>query len=119
MTALEFSQLLGNYGEFVGAIAVVATLIYLAAQIRQNSLQLRLNSFQISSERYTGLIVSVLDNPARLAMFRDGLQSYSALDPDQQAQFHAHMVKAINAYTNNRQLLDAGTITGGICQLTV
>ncbi len=26
MSALEFSQLLGNYGEFVGAIAIAATL---------------------------------------------------------------------------------------------
>ena len=32
-----FAQLLGNYGEFVGAIAVVVTLGYLAIQIRQNT----------------------------------------------------------------------------------
>ena len=32
-----FAQLLGNYGEFVGAVAVVGTLVYLAAQIRQNT----------------------------------------------------------------------------------
>ena len=32
-----FAQLLGNYGEFVGAIAVVITLAYLAVQIRQNT----------------------------------------------------------------------------------
>ena len=32
-----FAQLLGNYGEFVGAIAVVVTLAYLAIQIRQNT----------------------------------------------------------------------------------
>jgi hypothetical protein len=30
----SFVQLLGNYGEFVGAIAVVVTLGYLAVQIR-------------------------------------------------------------------------------------
>ena len=29
-----FAQLLGNYGEFVGAIAVVVTLAYLAVQVR-------------------------------------------------------------------------------------
>jgi hypothetical protein len=29
-----FAQLLGNYGEFVGAVAVVATLFYLAVQVR-------------------------------------------------------------------------------------
>ena len=32
-----FAQLLGNYGEFVGAVAVVLTLIYLAVQVRQNT----------------------------------------------------------------------------------
>ena len=32
-----FAQMLGNYGEFVGAIAVVATLAYLAVQIQQNT----------------------------------------------------------------------------------
>jgi hypothetical protein len=35
MTTLEFSQLLGNYGEFVGAIAIVVTLAYLAMQVKQ------------------------------------------------------------------------------------
>ena len=35
-----FAQLLGNYGEFVGAIAVVTTLAYLAYQIRQNTRQI-------------------------------------------------------------------------------
>ena len=35
-----FAQILGSYGEFVGAIGVVLTLIYLARQIRQNTRQL-------------------------------------------------------------------------------
>ena len=29
MTITELSQLMGNFGEFVGVIAVVATLVYL------------------------------------------------------------------------------------------
>ena len=32
-----FAQLLGNYGEFVGAFAVVLTLAYLARQIKQSN----------------------------------------------------------------------------------
>jgi len=39
-----FAQLLGNYGEFVGAIAVVFTLAYLAIQIRQNTLTMEQNA---------------------------------------------------------------------------
>jgi hypothetical protein len=31
-----FAELLGNYGEFVGSVAVVVTLVYLSRQIREN-----------------------------------------------------------------------------------
>ena len=34
MTLIDTAQLLGNFGEFVGAFAVVATLFYLAVQVR-------------------------------------------------------------------------------------
>jgi hypothetical protein len=37
MDLMDTAQLLGNFGEFVGAIGVVATLAYLAIQIRQNT----------------------------------------------------------------------------------
>ena len=37
MDLMNTAQLLGNFGEFVGAIAVVATLLYLAIQIRHNT----------------------------------------------------------------------------------
>jgi hypothetical protein len=37
MDHLTFAQLLGNYGEFIGAIGVVVTLMYRAFQIRQNT----------------------------------------------------------------------------------
>ena len=36
MNLMDMAQLLGNFGEFVGAIAVVATLFYLAFQVRQS-----------------------------------------------------------------------------------
>ena len=47
MDHLTFAQLLGNYGEFIGAIAVVITLGYLAVQIRQNTAQLRENEMSL------------------------------------------------------------------------
>ncbi len=37
MDLMSATQLLGNLGEFVGAIAVVVTLGYLTVQIRQNT----------------------------------------------------------------------------------
>ncbi len=50
MSALELSQLLGNYGEYVGAIAVVITLIYLATQVRQNTRMMRASIRQARSD---------------------------------------------------------------------
>ena len=46
MDHLTFAQLLGNYGEFIGAIAVVGTLVYLAIQIRQNTEMTKLAALQ-------------------------------------------------------------------------
>ena len=46
MDLMSTAQLLGNFGELVGAIAVVATLIYLAVQIRQNTTALKSSTWQ-------------------------------------------------------------------------
>ncbi len=39
-----FAEMLGNYGEFLGAIAVVATLAYLAVQVRQSKAATEVNT---------------------------------------------------------------------------
>ena len=41
---IEITQILGNLGEFVGAFAVVATLIYLAIQVRHSAKLLEINN---------------------------------------------------------------------------
>ena len=46
MDLMSTAQLLGNFGEFFGAIAVFVTLVYLAAQIRQNTRSLKSASYQ-------------------------------------------------------------------------
>lgn len=47
-----FAQLLGNYGEFVGAIAVVITLIYLAIQVRHSKEATEANTKAIELQAY-------------------------------------------------------------------
>ncbi len=57
MTIIE----LGALGEFVGAIAVVGTLIYLAVQIRQNTSQIRDNVLSLQVNAYQDLINRIAD----------------------------------------------------------
>ncbi|XOV81016.1 MAG: hypothetical protein ACFHVJ_08700 [Aestuariibacter sp.] len=44
-------EMLGNLGDFVGGIAVVITLVYLAYQIRQNTKEVRNNSIRALLDR--------------------------------------------------------------------
>jgi hypothetical protein len=101
---------LGALGEFVGSIGVIATLIYLAVQIRQNSMQLRLSSIQSVNEKFAALIAQATQDPVRVEVLRDGLESYSSLRPEQQALFHSFVFNSITAYRSNTELFRAGAI---------
>ena len=50
-----FAQLLGNYGEFVGAIAVVATLFYLSVQVRHSKDAVEANTRLLEANRNLAL----------------------------------------------------------------
>ena len=50
-----FAQLLGNYGEFIGAIAVVGTLAYLAIQVRLSREATVENTRAVRSQIYESL----------------------------------------------------------------
>ena len=58
MTALETSQILGNYGEFIGAIAVVLTLVYLSIQVRANTRSTQSQSLVQGSGQYQSLFLA-------------------------------------------------------------
>lgn len=49
---IEMSAVLGNLGEFIGSIAVLATLIYLAVQVRQSKELLEKNEKIALSQVY-------------------------------------------------------------------
>ncbi len=95
---------IGAVGEILGAIAVVATLIYLTVQLKQNSLQIRLSSSQTAANNYSGRIIEVLSDSELLSVWRSGLRSFSNLAPDEQARFHATMLGFQTTFTTNRQL---------------
>jgi len=56
-------QDLGSIGEVVAAIATVATLIYLAIQIRQNGESVRMSAEMEVSKQFAGWASLVVNNP--------------------------------------------------------
>ena len=76
MTLTEISAILGNIGEFVGAIAVVITLIYLAAQIRLARESTEANTRQMEEMRKLHLVENYLRRSERVeAGYKDGALS--------------------------------------------
>ena len=60
MDLMDTAQLLGNIGEFVGAIAVVATLFYLAIQVRQSKAATEANTASLRENQKIALADSYL-----------------------------------------------------------
>ncbi|MCB1687198.1 MAG: hypothetical protein KDI33_01855 [Halioglobus sp.] len=90
-------QDIGSIGELVGAIATVATLAYLAIQIRQNNSHMReatvvakLQAIDRTVEtfsRYRGLMAI----PENAELYVRGVDSYRSLDKVEKVRFRAIM----------------------------
>lgn len=75
-----FAQLLGNYGEFVGAIAVVATLAYLTMQIRQNTNALRMSAASERIERDYEIVLPIIERREFAEIWLKGGENLAELD---------------------------------------
>jgi len=87
-------QDLGNLGEFVGAIAVVATLVYLALNIRQNTAHLsqntravQLSALQADGESTNRVRELLILNPELSDLYLKGLRGYSELELSDRLRF--------------------------------
>jgi hypothetical protein len=83
-------EALGNLGDFIGGIAVVATLIYLAVQVRQNTAALRTASRQA--------IVAGMREHVRLALEPGADTFFHAVEafPDVSVDAYRHYTTRMN-----------------------
>lgn len=91
MSMMELSQILGNVGDFVGAIAVVVSLIYLALQVRDNSRLIRENTkaqqmaAEISSnDGNRDLYLAMIKDPELLGLLVKGMRGDRLTEVDGQ-----------------------------------
>ena len=87
-----FAELLGNYGDFIGGLAVVATLIYLSIQIRQNSAIVKANARAQSNQALTDFFRYLGSDPERLRLFHASAQEFAALSPIERRQ-HLYLLR--------------------------
>jgi len=100
-------EVISSTGEWVGAIAVVATLFYLAKQIRQqntNSIAIAVDSWLAD---YNSTVLELTRDSELALIYRHGLTDFDRLAPNDQLRFHgwmvAHLLNAENMHSKLSQ----------------
>ena len=95
---------LGALGEFVGAIAVVVTLIYLTLQIRQNTDIVKESNMRSQTDRAIGHSRFVVATPGLTSVFRRGCEDLSSLDDDERWMFGTFMYSMFQGFQETYHL---------------
>jgi hypothetical protein len=91
---------LGNIGDFLGGVGVVITLIYLAAQIRQNTTSSRTESYQAAVAAISDWTRHVGTSPASSRIVEAGSRDFAALSPEERVQFNLIMAALVRNLEN-------------------
>ena len=89
---------LGSLGEFVGAIATVGTLVYLAVQIREHNLFSRRQALDTVLERAARWYEVLNQNPDLLDLYLTARETFSCLEEREQWRFHSLMMTIFAVY---------------------
>jgi hypothetical protein len=95
----------GAIGEIVGALAVVASLVYLAVQIRQNTRQLAHNmkatelaAFERNVEAGNRIREMLIVNQDVLDLYTHGIKNYRRLEPAEKIRFGMVLSNLFSAF---------------------
>ena len=105
MDQQALAQLLGNYGEFLGSIAVVLTLIYVAIQIRQTKSQIEKQIEQNGYIQYSNALALMVSEHGSKVLVK-GLESMSTLTNEEEVQFYAIVTAGLNTVEHQYRLLE-------------
>jgi hypothetical protein len=83
---------LGNLGDFIGGIAVIATLLYLAAQVRQNTASVRAATRKDIVESFRAFNRKIFDTDGLSEIVLDGLYRYPDLQQPDRMKFGTYIV---------------------------
>ena len=89
---------LGNIGELVAAIGVIASLIYLAVQIRQNTRSVRASTYHSVNRSAREAEMAVAGSETLAHTFRKGVREPESLTGDERLRFDLTMRTTVGWY---------------------
>jgi hypothetical protein len=89
---------LGAFGELIGAVAVVITLLYVGRQIHQANTQAQARARYSFIEAYGEMNTTISNNKEVASIFRRGFAGHD-LDEDERMQFFALIGQFLNTWS--------------------
>ena len=100
---------IGAIGEILGAIAVFASLIYLAAQIRNQNRESRMSSMHDIRLGFREILNSV-DNSGNSEIMLKAIADYDSLTPPENLRLIAVVTRVLHVWEEAFLLYDAGDL---------
>ena len=94
----NLGEFIGGIGSLIGAIAVLATLIYLARQIQQNTAAVRAGTAQAFGESINGVNYLVAGGLEQARVWRIAMEDPSALSEDERTSADWMMLAACTTF---------------------
>jgi hypothetical protein len=101
---------IGASAELLGAMGVIATLVYLARQIIHNSDQLRGSATTAVFEYQRSLIIMLIDNPELYKIAMRGNEDWDSLDTFEQQQYTLYCIHETGMWEMCYRLLAQGAL---------
>ena len=111
--------ILAAWGEFLGGIAVVVSLVYLASQIRQNSRLLRNSSAATMGAADLALGSLLAADPKLSAIVTSGLKDPASLSADDRIRFNVVIDMTMRAFLRSHAFAQTGGMDASIWQTEV
>ncbi len=109
-------EAIGAIGEFVGGLAVVLTLVYIAFQVRQSSKQIDQHSRALAASTYSAVaqgynnwFALVIQDEAVASLWQRGIAG-EALDSTEKLRFHSMAMMLFVAVENNFYQVQLGSM---------
>ena len=103
-------QDLASIGELLGAVGVIVSLIYLAAQVRHNTAALRASSITGVTDRTAEAMGMVATDPELAKLLGKGVTGDSSLEPDESIRFELLMGTWFTHWQGMHRQISVGAI---------
>ena len=107
---------LGNVGEFLGGVAVVVSLLYLAVQIRQNTRSVRRSAYQAIVSSSVQASVAFANDEGLAELWAKGALEYSTLSSPERMRFASYAYGVLRSYENLFYQYEQGALEAELWQ---